>query len=50
MSKREYYILCLNQPIEWLELNLINPSPYQSPQHLALIRLAIRKLETGKGL
>ena len=50
MSKRKFYSLALCQPIEWLKINLNNPSQYQSPIHLALIRLAIRNLETGKGL
>jgi hypothetical protein len=50
MPKRKLYNLALTQPIEWLKSNLINPSLYQRPIHLAIIRLAIRKIETGKGL
>jgi hypothetical protein len=50
MTKRKLYNLALTQPIEWLKSNLKNPSPYQRPIHLAIIRLAIRNLELGKGL
>ena len=48
MKKREYYRLCLRQPIDWLRLNLNNPGPYQKPIHLSLIRLAIRNMERTK--
>jgi hypothetical protein len=45
MKKRNFYRLCLRQPVEWLQSNLNNPGPYQKPIHLALIRLAIRNME-----
>jgi hypothetical protein len=48
MKKRAYYTACLRQPVEWLRLNLTNPSPYQTPMALALIRLAIRNMERHK--
>jgi hypothetical protein len=48
MKKRDYYRLCLRQPVDWLQSNLDNPSQYQTPIHLALIRLAIRNMERNK--
>lgn len=42
MKKREYYLLCLRQSKDWLQSNLDNPTRYQKPIHLALVRLAIR--------
>jgi hypothetical protein len=45
MSRSEYFALCRRQPIEWLRQCAESPSPYMSKTHVALVRLAVAKVE-----
>lgn len=45
MSKRQYLRFCMQQSTNWLYWCATNPSKYMRPIHVALIRIAIRRLE-----
>lgn len=42
-KKRRYFELAMQQPIDWLRASAANPSPYMTPMHVALVRLAVRR-------
>ena len=44
MSKRKYLSFCMQQTPEWLYWCASNPSRFMRPIHVALIRIAIRRL------
>jgi hypothetical protein len=44
MTKREYLNLCLRQPAWWLSASAANPSPSMRPIHVALIKIALRRM------
>ena len=44
MSKRKYLSLAMEQPISWLTDCVNHPSTAMLPIHVALIRIAIRRL------
>jgi len=48
MSKRQYLKFCMQQKLDWLYWCATNPSKYMRPIHVALVRIAIRRLEARK--
>lgn len=42
MNRRQYFQLCMQQPLTWLQQCADEPSSHMNARHVALIRLAIR--------
>jgi len=42
--KRQYLHLCLRLPVDWLLASAANPSPYMTRTHVAIARIALRRL------
>lgn len=47
MSKTAYVRICMEQPPEWLHECAANPSSHMRPLHVALIRVALRRMKKG---
>ena len=47
MSKSEYVRACMEQPAEWLRQCAADPSAHMRPIHVALIRVALRRMKKG---
>lgn len=41
-TRKTYFNLAMQQPVEWLRDCAKEPSPYMRPRHVALVKLAIR--------
>jgi hypothetical protein len=42
--KRQYLNLCLHQNVSWLLASVSDPSPYMTRMHVAIARIALRRL------
>jgi hypothetical protein len=43
--KRQYLNLCLTMPAGWLRASTADPGPHMTRTHVAIARIALRRLE-----
>ncbi len=45
MTRKQHYLhLCLRQPVDWLLASTADPGPHMTPMHVAIARVALRRL------